>query len=193
MNRDHSLRPLASQQSWLKRYYAVRAVFSFVWVAAAFTLAPRNAAIAAILLALYPAWDALANLIDARRSGGLRSNRAQAINFGVSVATTIAVLIALQTGMHAVLGVYGAWAILAGLLQLGAAIKRRGQGAQWAMMLSGGQSALAGGLFLFKSFQPGEPAIADIAGYAAVGAVYFLLSAVWLTVSGLRRGAATTA
>lgn len=193
MNREHSHQPLTGQPSWLKRYYGARAVFSFAWVAAAFMLAPGNAAIAATLLVLYPAWDALANLVDARRSGGLRSNRAQAINFGVSVATTIAVLIALQTGMHVVLGVYGAWAILAGLLQLGAAIQRRGQGAQWAMMLSGGQSALAGGFFIFKSLQPGEPAIADIAGYAAVGALYFLVSAVWLTVSGLRRGAATTA
>ncbi len=193
MHRDNTRPSSTRQQSWLKRYYAARAAFSLVWVAAAFALAPRNAAIAATLLVLYPAWDALANLIDARRSGGLRDNRAQAINFGVSVATTIAVLIALQASMHAVLGVYGAWAILAGLLQLGAAIKRRGQGAQWAMMLSGGQSALAGGFFIFKSLQPSVPAIADIAGYAAVGAFYFLISAVWLIVGGLRRRPGATA
>ncbi|SEM47051.1 hypothetical protein SAMN05428989_3938 [Pseudoxanthomonas sp. GM95] len=173
-------------QRWLTRYYALRAAFSFAWVAAAFLLAPRAPAIASVLLIVYPAWDAFANGLDAQRSGGLRRNRAQAINGAVSVATTIAVLIALSRSMHGVLAVYGAWAILAGLLQFGAAVQRRRFGAQWAMMLSGGQSALAGGFFIFQSLQPTMPSIANVAGYAMVGAVYFLISALWLAVKGLR-------
>jgi hypothetical protein len=35
-----------------------------------------------------------------------------------------------------------------------------------------------------------SPTIANVAGYAAVGAIYFLVSAVWLTVTEWRRGAA---
>jgi hypothetical protein len=177
----------AAQQPWLKRYYALRAAFSLAWVVAAFGLAPHHPAVAATLLALYPAWDALANILDARRSGGLARNPAQAINVAVSLATTIAVLIALPGGMSAVLGVYGAWAIGAGLLQLRAALlRRRHVGGQWAMILSGAQSALAGAFFLHQSLKSSTASIANIAGYAAMGAVYFLVSAIWLTIRGRR-------
>jgi hypothetical protein len=60
MNINHDQTSPATQQRWLKRYYYVRAVFSLVWVAMAFVLAPRDATIAAILLMIYPAWDAVA-------------------------------------------------------------------------------------------------------------------------------------
>ena len=58
------------------------------------------------------------------------------------------------------------------------------------MGLSGGQSALAGGFFIFQATTPMSPTIANVAGYAAVGAIYFLVSAVWLTVTEWRRGVA---
>ena len=186
---------MASDESeraqWLKQYYFLRAAFSVAWVIAAFTVAPSSAAIAATLLVAYPAWDAAANYLDAFCSGGLNQNRTQALNVLVSVATTVAVVVALQVSMNWVLGIFGMWAILAGLLQLGTAVRRwRSYGAQWAMVLSGGQSALAGGFFIFQATMPAIPSIANVAGYAAVGALYFLVSAVWLTVSTWRRGAA---
>lgn len=178
---------LALQPQWLKRYYALRAAFSLAWVAAAFGLALSNPTLASVLLVLYPAWDAVANFIDARRSGGLARNKAQAINVAVSTAAALAVLVALAAGLSAVLGVYGAWAIAAGLLQLRTALLRRRQvGAQWAMILSGAQSALAGTFFLLQSIKSGATSIAPIAGYAAMGAIYFLLSALWLTLRGRR-------
>ena len=145
--------------------------------------------IAAALLVAYPAWDALANFVDASRSGGLGQNRTQTIN--VSVATTLAVVLALAMSMNWVLGVFGVWAILSGLLQLGSAVRRwKSYGAQWAMILSGGQSALAGTFFIVQARMPMPPSITSVAGYAAVGAFYFLVSAVWLSVSQLRRKAA---
>ncbi len=61
-----------SQEQWLKLYYFARTVFSVVWVAAAFTVGQHSWVIAAILLVAYPAWDALANVVDASRSGGGR-------------------------------------------------------------------------------------------------------------------------
>ena len=182
---------LADRERWLKSYYFVRAAFSVAWVVAAFSVAPSSAAVAGALLVLYPAWDAAANFADGLRGGGLAQNRTQALNVLVSLATTVAVLIALQTSMNWVLGVFGTWAILAGLLQLGTAVRRwKSYGAQWAMVLSGGQSALAGGFFIFQATTPMSPTIANVAGYAAVGALYFLISAISLTVSEWRRSAA---
>ena len=178
----------SSQKRWLKLYYFIRAAFSVVWVAAALTVSQYSPTIAAILLVAYPAWDAAANYLDASRSGGLGQNRTQTINVVVSVATTLAVIAALQTNTSWVLAVFGAWAILSGLLQLGTAVRRwKSYGAQWIMILSGGQSALAGAFFILQSRMPTMPSISTVAGYAAFGAVYFAISAVWLSVSDLRR------
>ncbi|MEM5369941.1 DUF308 domain-containing protein [Paraburkholderia azotifigens] len=170
---------------WLTRYYFVRTVFSAAWVALAFSVGQRFPAGAAALLVLYPAWDALANYIDATRSGGMADNRTQAINVVISIATAIAVIAGLQ--LNWVLGVFGVWAILSGLLQLATAVRRwKRMGAQWAMILSGGQSALAGAFFLSQAHAPLLQATGRVAGYAAVGAVYFLVSAVWLSVGQMR-------
>lgn len=188
--RDHETSDAVDHAQWLKQYYFLRAAFSIAWVIAAFAVAPSSAVIAATLLIAYPAWDAAANYLDALCSGGLNQNRTQGLNVLVSLVTTIAVILALQVSMNWVLGIFGAWAILSGLLQLGTAVRRwRRFGAQWAMVLSGGQSALAGGFFIFQASMPAVPSIANVAGYAAVGALYFLVSAVWLTVSEWRRRA----
>ncbi|WP_298242557.1 DUF308 domain-containing protein [uncultured Bradyrhizobium sp.] len=176
---------------WLKQYYALRAAFSVAWVVAALAIAPSSGVIAAALLVAYPAWDAAANYLDALCSGGLNQNRTQGLNVLISLAAALAVALALQASMNWVLGIFGAWAILSGLLQLGTAVRRwKRFGAQWAMVLSGGQSALAGGFFIFQATMPAIPGIANVAGYAAVGALYFLVSAIWLTVSAWRRSAA---
>jgi hypothetical protein len=187
---DHLANPASAQERWLKIYYFTRAAFSVLWVAAAFTLGQRTQSIAAFLLVVYPLWDALANYADASQSGGLGRNRTQSLNLAVSLITTIAVAVALETGMNAVLGVFGIWAILSGLLQLSTAIRRwRQYGAQWAMILSGGQSALAGVIFIVQARTPAVPSITAIAGYAGVGAAYFLVSAVWMSVTEWRRRA----
>jgi uncharacterized membrane protein HdeD (DUF308 family) len=173
--------------TWLKRYYFTRAAFSIVWVGAAIGLVHSKTAAAALLL-IYPAWDAIANLVDAQRNGGLRRNPTQTFNAAVSTVTTIAVAIALTESMNAVLSVFGVWAALSGLLQLATAVRRwKSYGAQWPMIISGVQSALAGGMFLVQANAAEPPQITAIAPYAAFGAFYFLISAVWLTVSEARR------
>jgi hypothetical protein len=58
------------------------------------------------------------------------------------------------------------------------------------MILSGAQSALAGVFFVKMSHSAEAPGITDVAPYAAFGAFYFLVSAVWLTVSDARRNSA---
>ncbi|MGS0896103.1 DUF308 domain-containing protein [Burkholderia stagnalis] len=178
----------SQQEEWLKRYYFFRAIFSMVWVALAFSAGRQMPALAAILLVVYPAWDALANFVDMSRSGGMAENRTQVANVGISAVTTIAACAALAASMHAVLVVFGLWAILSGALQLGTAVRRwKLFGAQWVMILSGAQSALAGAFFIAQSHAAEPPAVVKIAGYAAVGAFYFLISAVWLHVKQARR------
>ncbi|WP_343612010.1 DUF308 domain-containing protein [Novosphingobium sp.] len=179
-----------ADQSWLKSYYFLRFGVSTAWVVAAFTIARTAPTLAAIMLIAYPAWDAIANYVDASRSGGLARNKSQMLNFIVSVITAVAVAQALRQGMHAVLGVFGVWAVLSGLFQLVTAVRRRkAYGAQWAMILSGAQSGLAGGHMLSKAASVLPAGIADIAPYAAFGAFYFLVSALWLTISDARRSA----
>ncbi|MBY3053921.1 DUF308 domain-containing protein [Rhizobium laguerreae] len=188
MSNNQTSRAPRGNDQWLKQYYFSRAAFSVLWVAAALTIGRHSFAVAAALLILYPAWDALANVIDAARSGGLAANRSQAINVAASSVMTIAVILALTMNMNWVLGAFGLWAIFSGLLQLGTAVRRwKTSGGQWAMILSGGQSAVAGALFIFQAQMPQEPSISTVAGYAGVGAFYFLVSAIWLTIALSRR------
>jgi len=176
-------------EQWLKTYYFTRAGFAVAWVLAALNTAPHSLP-AAILLVAYPVWDALANLADARRSGGFAGNQAQALNVVVSLAVAAAIGFGLDDMRH-VLAVFGAWTILSGLLQLATGLRRwKAFGARWSMILSGAQSALAGGVFIFQAGAVAEPTVATIAGYAGFGAFYFLLSGLSLAVRGMRRKAA---
>jgi uncharacterized membrane protein HdeD (DUF308 family) len=174
-------------QTWLRNYYAVRFAVAAVWVAAALTVAKAAPPLATFMLIAYPLWDALANLVDARANGGLARNRTQAINVGVSTLTAIGVAAGALAGMNAMLAAFGLWALVAGLLQLATAVRRRKTyGAQWAMILSGAQSALAGALFAKMATGTQVDALATVASYAAFGAFYFLVSALWLTAKGAR-------
>ncbi|RUW78714.1 DUF308 domain-containing protein, partial [Mesorhizobium sp. M2A.F.Ca.ET.067.02.1.1] len=81
---------------------------------------------------------------------------------------------------------YGVWAVFSGAFQLLTAVRRwKTNGAQWAMILSGAQSALAGLFFIKMAGGTEAIGIANVAPYAAFGAFYFLVSAVWLSVSDL--------
>jgi len=180
--------PATSPGQWLRTYYFLRAAVSIGWIAAAVLIGKSAPPVAAGLLVAYPAWDAFANYLDAQKTGGLRSNPTQALNFAASAITAVAVAVALGSSMNAVITVFGAWAILSGLFQLATAIRRwRSAGAQWVMVLSGAQSALAGVFFFKMAAAATPPSIVAIAPYAAFGAFYFLVSAIWLTVRGARQ------
>jgi uncharacterized membrane protein HdeD (DUF308 family) len=177
-----------SANHWLKTYYFIRGAFSILWIGFAIAIARNAPLLASVLLVAYPAWDAIANYIDAKKNGGLKANLSQTLNLAVSALTTVSVVIALGISMNAVLAVFGVWAILSGLFQLVTAVRRwKSFGAQWVMILSGAQSALAGAHFLQKAAGSAIPGITDIAPYVAFGAFYFLVSAIWLTVKDARR------
>jgi len=165
---SHSNVDRDSASHWLKSYYFARAGVAIAWVAGAFTIGKAMPPIAAALLVAYPAWDAAANFIDAQRNGGLIGNPSQSLNVVTSVIAAIAVALTLGTSMNAVLGVFGVWAVLAGLFQLITGVRRwRMYGAQWAMMLAGAQSAIVGAVFIKQANTPAVPSITDIAPYAA--------------------------
>lgn len=182
---------VAPGSAWLKTYYFTRAAVSIVWIALAFLVGRVNPPIAAVLMVLYPLWDAFANFIDARKNGGLKANFSQAFNCVVSLVTAACIAYALGVGMKPVLFIFGVWAILAGAFQLITGVRRwKSVGAQWVMILSGGQSVLVGGHFFMKAVALPPPGIEAIVPYAALGAFYFLLSAIWLTVKDARKRSA---
>jgi uncharacterized membrane protein HdeD (DUF308 family) len=171
--------PLRSPSHWLKRYYAVRALFSVVWVGLAFMVGRAQPQVGAVLLVAYPVWDCLANYIDAARNGGLRANPSQFLNVVVSALVTLAVVVAIDHDVHAAIGVIGIWAALSGLLQLSTGVRRwRSASAQWPQILSGAQSGLAAIHLIMKATTPLlAVGVADVAPYAAFGAFYFAVSA----------------
>ncbi|MBT1688654.1 hypothetical protein KK078_18940 [Fulvivirgaceae bacterium PWU37] len=144
-------------------------------------LAKTNAGIASILFIIYPAWDALAIYLDMKANPQTAPKTPQLVNAAISIMTTVAVALALQQGVPQALIVFGAWAILTGLIQLILGLRRRKKmGGQWPMVISGGQSMLAGGSFIATAHAP-NAGINTLAGYAAFGAFYFILTAISLS------------
>jgi uncharacterized membrane protein HdeD (DUF308 family) len=181
-----------AQREALKRYYFLRAGVSVAWIVAAVAVGVGDPLAAGVLLVAYPAWDALANALDARSNGGFSANAPQTFNVVVSLVVACAVLFALQADPRRVLTVFGVWALFSGLLQLIAGVRRwRAVGAQWAMVLSGAQSMLAGGFMLARSISGGghPPTAVEIAPYAGFGAFYFLAAGISLAVKGRRKAA----
>ena len=174
--------PVRPADHWLKSYYAVRALFSAAWVVLALTIGRSLPPAAVALIVAYPLWDSLANYVDGSRNGGLHANPTQLLNAVVSAVVTIAVIMALPRGFHSVVGVIGVWATLAGILQLASAVRRwRSADAQWPMILSGAQSGLAGVFMVGQASDASlTMSVADVAPYAAFGAIYFALSALVL-------------
>ncbi|WP_291207832.1 hypothetical protein [Dyadobacter sp.] len=161
----------------LRNLYFIRAAFSVVWVTLVVLFAKTSDGIATFLLVVYPAWDVVGTLLDIRANRSGASKTPQYLNAAISVITTIAVGIALQRGVPEALVVFGFWAILTGVIQLILGLRRRqALGGQWPMIISGGQSAVAGVSFIALAHDP-TMGITSLAGYAGFGAFYYLLSA----------------
>lgn len=86
-------------------------------------------------------------------------------------------VLVVAAGIPAVLRVWGIWAAVAGLVQLVVAVRRRDLGGQWALIASGAISTLAGISFLLQAPQA---SLRNLAGYALLGGVFFLVSALRL-------------
>jgi uncharacterized membrane protein HdeD (DUF308 family) len=163
----------------LRRLYFVRFAFAIVWAILLFTTKSDLGPLAVTLVVVYPLFDVAAAVVDARSSQGSRSTRGLYVNIAISLIATVSLAVAAGSGVPAVLRAWGAWAIVAGLIQLVVAIGRRAMGGQWPMILSGGLSMLAGGSFIGAA-SADKPMLTSIAGYAVLGGIFFLVSAIRL-------------
>lgn len=165
--------------SALRRLYFVRFGFAIAWAGALALTAASLTPISIALLVVYPLFDAAAAVVDFRTSDPTGPRTELRVNLALSVATAVALAVAVTSGIPAALITWGVWAITAGAVQLAVAVRRRRLGGQWAMILSGGISTLAGTGFILMASGP-DAALTGLAGYATVGGVFFLISAIRL-------------
>lgn len=165
----------STTQSLRNLYYA-RFGFAVVWAGllalTASTLNPASIA----LLVIYPLFDVAAAVIDFRSSGAARPRTPLYVNMALSLLAAIGLAIAVTSGIPNVLRVWGVWAITAGIVQLIVALLRHQLGGQWAMILSGGISTLAGTTFILQAADA-NASLTTLAGYATLGGIFFLISA----------------
>jgi uncharacterized membrane protein HdeD (DUF308 family) len=168
----------------LRNLYYARFGFAIVWAGLLVLTASKLTPVNIALLVVYPLFDVAAAVIDFRSSGATRPRVPLYVNMALSLLAAIGLAVA--SDIPDVLRVWGAWAITAGVVQLIVAILRYRLGGQWAMILSGGISAVAGTSFILQA-AGANASLTNVAGYATLGGVFFLISAIRLRVLGLRR------
>ncbi|MFG3335493.1 hypothetical protein ACGFZZ_26230 [Streptomyces tendae] len=178
--------PPASVPVTLRKLYFLRFAFAAVWAALLFATADALGPLSTTLLLVYPLFDVAAAVVDVRsaRADGGPVTPLYA-NIAISSLTVLALALAATSGIPAVLRVWGAWAVAAGIVQLVAGAVRRHLGGQWPMIASGAISTLAGLSFVTQAGAD-DPSLGSLAGYAFLGGVFFLVSALRL---GRGRGA----
>lgn len=163
----------------LRTLYFVRFGFAVVWAILMLAIAKTINPGAAALLVIYPLFDVAAAVIDFRSSGTTRPKTPLYVTMGLSLLAAIGLAIGAASGIPSVLRVWGAWAITAGIVQLIVAILRYRLGGQWPMILSGAISVLAGTSFILMAGRP-NPSLTSVTGYAVLGGIFFLSSALRL-------------
>ena len=165
--------------SALRRLYFIRFGFAIVWAGLMFVVGSSIGPLSATLIVLYPLFDVAAAIVDARSSRATGSALGLYVNIAISSLTAIGLVVAVMSGIPAVLQVWGAWAVVAGIVQLIVGLSRRKLGGQWAMIASGGISVLAGTSFFLQASGEGAT-LSNVAGYATLGGIFFLVSALRL-------------
>jgi uncharacterized membrane protein HdeD (DUF308 family) len=181
---SHDSRGASRPLDQLRRIANIRAVLALAWAAALIiavgsdvpTTASDLAAGVAALLASYPLIDVVASIAGARHDRASRN--VLRVNAAISTAAVVAIaLTGFGSDAGATLASFGAWAAISGAIQLGVAIhRRRSRGGQLPMIVSGGLSIIAGLGFIAQS-AGNDAHLTYIAGYMALGALLYLLSA----------------
>lgn len=163
----------------LRNLYFTRTAVQLIWAGTVLITAANNPGFAAILLILSPLWDVACTFYELKSTSN--SGTTQYLNAALGTATAIGIgVTAFSHPMYAV-AVFGAWALAAGLLQLAVGVSRRKQfGGQWAMILSGAQSAAAGVAFVLGGLS-GKIHIMGLGRYAVFGGFYFLIGGILLS------------
>jgi uncharacterized membrane protein HdeD (DUF308 family) len=170
---------ISTTASALRRLYFGRFAFAIVWALVMFPLAKHLNPLTTTLLVIYPLFDVAAAIVDVRASRATGSPTLLYMNVAISLLAAVGLAVAGASGIPAVLRVWGAWAVVAGLVQLIVGVTRRKMGGQWPMIISGGISVLAGGSFIAGA-SADNPALTNAVGYAIPGAIFFLIAAIRL-------------
>ena len=169
----------------LRRLYLARFVFALAWAALFAASSSLLEDVAFVLAVIYPLVDLSAAVVDARSATAAgRPAAVLYLNMLFSLAAAVALLAVGPDDRKNLLVVWGLWAIAAGAVQLVVGLGRRSIGGQWPMILSGGISVLAGGGFVAMSADTDADSLTSIAGYATLGGLFFLASAVRLGRAG---------
>jgi len=179
LQRDHTsvATPLRAAP---RRIAIVRAVFALIWAAAVVIAVGDKVphtdsdvpTAVALLLASYPLIDVIASLLSSK----FGDTRVLRINAAISALAAVAIAIAaFGSDAAATLVAIGAWAAISGAIQFGVAVhRRRAQGRQLPVIVSGALSTIAGVSFIAQSGSD-DAHLATLAGYMALGALLFLL------------------
>jgi uncharacterized membrane protein HdeD (DUF308 family) len=163
----------------LRKLYLVRFGFAIVWAVLLFLTGAEIGLVSGTLLVLYPLFDVAAIVVDSRAARAGRASAALYANIAVSTLAAAGLAFAVTSGIPAVLRVWGVWAVVSGVAQLVVGLVRRGFGGQWPMIISGAISTLAGTSFFLQAGAE-NATLTNLAGYAAIGGVFFLVSALRL-------------
>jgi uncharacterized membrane protein HdeD (DUF308 family) len=163
----------------LRRLYFLRFAFALVWAALVAATVSTLSPLSVVLLVLYPVFDLAAAVIDVRSARETKPFAGLYVNMAISLLAGVGLAFAVSSGIPAVLRVWGAWAIVSGLIQLTVGLVRRSLGGQWPMIISGAISTVAGASFVVQAGQP-NASFTTLAGYAALGGIFFLVSAIRL-------------
>ncbi|MEM9204004.1 MAG: DUF308 domain-containing protein [Actinomycetota bacterium] len=133
-------------------------------------------AAAAAIITAYPLIDAISSIVGARSAGDTR--RPLYANAAISFVASIAIgVAAFGSDAGATLLAFGTWAVVSGAIQFVLALRRRrAEGGQRLMLLSGGLSTLAGLSFVAASNQT-DVNLGMLSFYMILGAVLFVASA----------------
>ena len=169
--------------NFLKNLYIARVAFQVIWAITLMQFGTGQPNLGGILLIVYPLWDVVCSIVELKYSWDanlVSNNKSHILNIGVGISVAIVMaLTGLRDSQNMVVS-FGGWAIISGLLQLTAGIARRKAfKGQWAMILSGAQSAVAGTAFILGGLS-GNIHPTRLAGYALFGALYFMIATVLL-------------
>lgn len=162
----------------LRRLYLSRSAFALIWAGVFATTGSELGTLAAVLLVVYPAVDAIAAILDATSTADHRTRTAAIVNAGTSIVAAVGLAIASTEDITAVLRVFGIWAVVSGLTQLAGAVSRRGVKGQRFLVASGALSVFAGTSFAASAGE--ATSMTGLSGYAVLGGVFFLVSALRL-------------
>jgi len=172
-----------SKAHTLRNPYYTRTVVQLIWAAAVLATSVNIPSVAAALLILYPLWDVACTVYDLKVFPASESNPATTRYTNIAMGTLAAIAIGATvfTSPERSVLAFGVWALVAGLAQFAVGLSRRKAlgGGQWAMILSGLQSAAAGVAFILGGLHETKH-IKDLGGYAVFGGVYFLLAGILL-------------